>query len=210
MTTSVNQPRPVAEALRPDLRAVASLIPAGAGALDLGCGDGALLEYLRGAKGVRGRGIELSESGVLTCVRRGLSVRQGNLQEGLADYPDQSIDVVILSQTLLFLSDPIHILNEMVRVGRQAVVSFPNWGYWRSRLGLLTGGRIPEAPDYPQAWYDAPRWQAFTIADFLALCGREGYVIERQVFLSGERTITVWPNLRARTAIFALSRKLPG
>lgn len=118
----------------------------GARALDLGCGDGALLEYLKLVKGVQGRGIERSEAGVLACVRRGLSVRQGNLQEGLADYPDKNFDVVILSQTIQYLNDPAMILGEMLRVGRLAVVSFPNWGYWRSRLQLLAGGGFRPRP----------------------------------------------------------------
>ena len=135
------QPSPVAvvtpPALRPDLAAIVELIPAGSKVLDLGCGDGELLAYLIHAKQVKGRGIELSEQGVLTCVRRGLSVRQGNLNEGLADYPEHSFDYVVLSQTLPFLSDAKKILLEMLRVGQRAVVSFPNWGYWRCRLELL-------------------------------------------------------------------------
>src|SRR5690606_40009881 len=112
--------------LRPDLAVIAGMVPNAARVLDLGCGEGELLEYLKLHKDVRGRGIERSEAGVLACVRRGLSVRQGNLQEGLADYPDQNFDVVILSQTLQFLNDPPMILDEMLRVGRLAVVSFPN------------------------------------------------------------------------------------
>jgi methionine biosynthesis protein MetW len=192
--------------LRPDLRAVASMVPNGARALDLGCGDGALLEYLNRAKGVRGRGIEQSEAGVLACVRRGLSVRQGNLQEGLADYPDDSLDCVILSQTLQFLDDPAAVLLEMTRVGRRAIVSFPNWGYWRCRLALLWNGRMPPAPDYPQPWHDAPVWQVLTAADFRDLCRRRGFTIRQSVCLNGERTIRRLPNLRARTAIFALER----
>jgi methionine biosynthesis protein MetW len=193
--------------LRPDLRAVAAMVPNGARALDLGCGDGALLEYLKREKGVRGRGIEQSEAGVLACVRRGLSVRQGYLQEGLADYPDDSLDCVILSQTLQFLDDPAAVLNEMVRVGRRAVVSLPNWGYWRGRLELLWNGRIPQAPDYPQPWHDAPRWQALTVADFRDLCRRQGFFIREAVYLAGERTIRRLPNLRAKTAVFALERQ---
>lgn len=192
--------------LRPDLRAVAAMVPDGAWALDLGCGDGALLEYLNRAKGVRGRGIEQSEAGVLACVRRGLSVRQGNLQEGLADHPDDSLDCVILSQTIQFLDDPAAVLTEMTRVGRRAIVSFPNWGYWRCRLELLWSGRMPPAPDYPQPWHDAPVWQALTAADFRDLCRRRGFTIRQAVYLNGERTIRRLPNLRARTAIFALER----
>ncbi len=186
---------------------MAGMVPAGARVLDLGCGDGALLEHLKIDKGVQGRGIERSEAGVLACVRRGLSVRQGNLQEGLADYPDKNFDVVILSQTLQFLNDPMMILGEMLRVGRLAVVSFPNWGYWRSRLHLLAGGRFPPAPDYPQAWHDSTRVQALTAADFLRFCRDRDITIRQASYLSRESHITRWPNLRARTAIFSLERQ---
>lgn len=196
----------LAQHLRPDLRAVAGLVPAGSRALDLGCGDGELLAYLQAEKGVRGRGIELSEAGVLACVRRGLSVRQGNLQEGLADYPDQSFDCVILAQTLQYLDDPRMILGEMLRVGRRAVVSFPNWGYWRCRAELLLRGRVPDAPDLPQAWYDTPRWQALTAADFLAFCHEQRIAVREAIYIADGREIHRLRNLRARTAVFALER----
>lgn len=194
------------EALRSDLRAIAGLVPAESRVLDLGCGDGALLAHLSRHKGVRGRGIEISEAGVLACVRRGLSVRQGNLQEGLADYPDASFDIVVLSQTLPYLDDPAWVLNEMLRVGQQAVVSFPNWAYWQSRLSFLLRGRMPEAPDYPEPWHTAPRWQALTIADFRRFATRQGYTIRDEVYLSGTRSWSVAPNWLARTAVFLLAR----
>jgi methionine biosynthesis protein MetW len=193
--------------LRPDLQAVAAMVPAGASALDLGCGDGALLDYLKREKAVRGRGIERSEAGVLACVRRGLSVRQGNLQEGLADYPDGSFDCVILSQTLQFLDDPLMVLNEMLRVGRLAVVSFPNWGYWRCRVELLSRGRMPQAPDFPQPWHDIPRWQALTAVDFLDLCRRCAFDVREAAYLCGKRAVHALPNLRAKTAVFTLERQ---
>lgn len=192
--------------LRPDLLAIAGLVPDAARALDLGCGDGALLDYLKREKGVRGRGIELSEAGVLACVRRGLSVRQGNLQEGLADYPDGSFDCVIVAQTLQYLDDPVMILSEVLRVGRRAIVSFPNWGYWRCRAELLVGGRMPQAPDLPQPWHDTPRWQALTTVDFVALCRRQGILIHDAIYLNGARRVSKWPNARARTAVFALEQ----
>lgn len=195
------------QSLRPDLREVAGLVSPEARALDLGCGDGALLEYLKREKRVRGRGIELSEEGVLACVRRGLSVRQGNLQEGLADYPDKSFDCVILSQTLQYLDDPVMILSEMLRVGRLAIVSFPNWGYWRCRFELLYGGHLPNAPDLPQAWYEIPRWQALTAADFLDLCRKQGFAVRQAIYLNGQSKIAIAPNLRARTAVFALENQ---
>ena len=190
--------------LRPDLQAIAEMVPLRSKVLDLGCGSGELLAHLIQSKQVMGRGIEISEDGVLACVRRGLSVRQGNLQEGLADYPDQSFDVVIMSQTLRYLDDPGMILGEMLRVGQQAIVSFPNWGYWRSRLYFLLRGRIPQAPDQPQTWYEAPRWQAFTVTDFTDFCRGRGFRIREQVYLSGKRRGHWFSNVLARTAVFAL------
>ncbi len=194
------------ETLRPDLAAVAQLIPDGIKVLDLGCGDGELLEYLIRHKKVKGRGIELSEQGVLSCVRRGLSVRQGNLNEGLADYPDRSFDYVVLSQTLPFLSDARRNLLEMLRVGNRAVVSFPNWGHWRCRLELLLTGRMPEPPGLPQPWYEAPRWQAFTVTDFARFCRLIDVRVVEAVYLSNGRRIDVnrGKNLLTTTAVFAL------
>lgn len=192
--------------MRPDLQVIAGFIPASTRVLDLGCGDGELLEHLVTAKGVKGRGIELSEAGVLACVRRGLSVRQGNLEEGLGDYPDQSFDYVILSQTLPFLDDPEMILAEMLRVGRRGVVSFPNWGYWRCRLELLLTGRIPNAPDLPQAWCDKPRWQALTITDFGRFCRSRSIAITRQAYLANGRQVKIIKvtNLMSTTGVFLL------
>lgn len=193
--------------LRPDLQTIASLIPAQSKVLDLGCGDGQLLDYLVKQKKVRGRGIEISEANVLACVRRGLSVRQANLQEGLVDYPAGSFDYVILSQTLPFLDDPAMILHEMLRVGQRAVVSFPNWGYWRCRWYLLSTGRMPQAPDLPQAWHSVPRWQAFSITDFARFCRQTDIQITQQVYLAHGRRLTVrqFKNLLSTTAVFALS-----
>ena len=198
-------------ALRPDLQIIADFIPAGARVLDLGCGDGALLDFMVRQKGAIGRGIELSEAGVLACVRRGLSARQGNLQVGLGDYPDRSFQYVALAQTLPFLDDPAMILAEMLRVGERAVVSFPNWGYWRCRWELLVTGRIPLAPDLPQPWHVAPRWQAFSITDFAHFCRENGITISRQAYLAHGRRVRIFKatNLLATTAIFELERAQP-
>lgn len=195
--------------LRPDLHAIANLVPARAKVLDLGCGDGELLAYLVAQKGVEGRGIELGEADVLACVGRGLSVRQGNLEEGLADYPASSFDYVILSQTLPFLDAPQMILTEMLRVGRRAIISFPNWGYWRCRWQLLWTGCMPPAPDLPQAWYVQPRWQALTVADFLALCRQSGMALIQEVYLAHSRIApqSAWlKNWLATTAVFVLGK----
>jgi len=142
------------------------------------------------------------------CVHRGLSVRQGNLEEGLADYPDGRFDYVVLSQTLPFLDNPAFILREMLRVGRHAIVSFPNWGYWRCRLELLITGRIPQAPDLPKSWWQAPRWQAFTITDFANFTRQHGIRITRQVYLANGHVSAIrkFKNLMATTAVFQLER----
>jgi methionine biosynthesis protein MetW len=197
---------PSIEELRPDLLAIVELLPSQIRVLDLGCGDGLLLAYLAHSKQIVGRGVEISEEGVLTCVRRGLSVRQGNLQEGLADYPDKSFDYVILSQTLRYLNDPQMILSEMLRVGHRAIVSFSNWGYWRSRLQLLLSGRIPMAPDHNQPWDEPPRWQAFTITDFTDFCQKNGFLIRKEVFISGHRRGNLFSNLLAKSAVFELEK----
>lgn len=192
--------------LRDDLAAIAELIQPGERVLDLGCGDGALLRYLVDTRQVVGRGIELSEAGVLASMRRGLSVRQGNLHEGLGDYPDGSFNTVILSQTIPYLNDLTFIFKEMMRVGRRAIVSFPNWGYWRCRLELLLTGRAPVAEDLPQPWYTVPRARLLTIQDFEEFCEQQGIQIASQVFLKGDQKIATSRdrNWRATTAIYEL------
>jgi len=192
--------------LRPDLQAVAALIRPKEKVLDLGCGDGALLFFLQSEKGVIARGVELHEAGVLACVQRGLSVRQGNLHEGLSDYPEKSFDAVILSHTLPYLNDPAGTLREMLRVGRRAIVSFPNLGYWRCRLELLILGRMPIPPELPNPWEAGPRPRPMTLYDFEFLCTRQGIPIEQTLYLHhGKRIRPRWgQNLRSTAAIFVL------
>jgi methionine biosynthesis protein MetW len=194
--------------IRNDLRAIADMIQSREKVLDLGCGDGTLLRYLIDARQITGRGIELSEQGVLACVGKGLSVRQGNLDEGLGDYPERAFDTIILSQTLPYLDDPSFIICEMLRVGRRAIVSFANWGHWRCRLELMVTGRIPMAPGLPQPWHTSPRARPLTARDFASFCKREGIGIRREIYL-GElhqrlRVAQLGKNLRATIAIFEL------
>ncbi len=191
---------------RPDLTAIAELVTEGSRVLDLGCGTGDLLAYLIEAKSVRGTGIELHEEAVMDCVGKGLTVVQGNLNDGLEDYPDQSVDYVILSQTLHYLNRPVRVLQEMMRVGRQVVVSLPNWGHWRARLDLVLKGRMPEAPILPEPWHGARRWQAVTIADFLEFCLIERIQVVDSVFLAGPRAVKnpATAKWRATTGVFVL------
>ena len=191
---------------RADLLAIAELIQQGEKVLDLGCGDGTLLRYLKDRYGITGRGVELREADVLACVRRGISVRQGNLHEGLGDYPDGSFDTVILSQTIPYLNDPAFITWEMLRVGARAIISIPNWGYWRCRLSLLLTGRMPIVPALPQVWDEAPRARPLTIQDFEDFCEVQKFRINRQIYLNGSRRLTgrFDKNLRATVAVFEL------
>ncbi len=193
--------------LRADLLAIAELIEPGERVLDLGCGDGTLLRYLIDRYQVTGRGVELTEEGVLNCVHKGLSVRQGNLHEGLDDYPDQSFQTVILSQTLPYINDPVFVIKEMLRVGSRAIISFPNWGHWRCRLSLLLTGHAPRTPDLPQPWDQPPRARPLTVRDFGDFCRQNEIRVEAQIYLQGARRIPNRrdKNLRATTAIFELS-----
>ncbi|HEX7967931.1 MAG TPA: methionine biosynthesis protein MetW [Stellaceae bacterium] len=169
--------------LRGDLRLVAGMVETGARVLDVGCGDGELLAFLAQHKRVDGRGMELSQSGVNACVRHGLSVIQGDADHDLQDYPSDAFDYVVLSQTLQAVRQPRRVVEHLVRIGRRAIVSFPNFGHWRIRLRLLAHGRMPVTPVLNHPWYDTPNIHLCTILDFVALCEELGIVIERSVTL---------------------------
>ncbi|HUJ97323.1 MAG TPA: methionine biosynthesis protein MetW [Stellaceae bacterium] len=201
--------------LRGDLRLVADMIEPGSRVLDIGCGEGELLAYLAEAKGVDGRGMELSQSGVNAGVRHGLSVIQGDADHDLQDYPSDAFDYVVLSQTLQATRQPRSVIAHLVRIGRRAVVSFPNFGHWRIRLNLLVNGRMPVTPVLTHAWYETPNIHLCTILDFIALCEELGVVIERSVTLDRNglpyrlNPRGALANLMAEQALFLLRRAAP-
>ena len=202
---------PPSSRIRVDLRVIADLVDEGARVLDIGCADGALLDYLCRYKRVDGRGIELSNEGVNECVRHGLSVIQGDADTDLIDYPDAAFDYVILSQTLQATRDPRGVLENLVRIGRRAIVSFPNFGYWRHRWHLISRGRMPVNETLPNRWYDTPNIHLCTIEDFLTLCAEMDVTVDLALSLDGRgrakamRSLRL-ANLMGEQGLFMLSR----
>lgn len=197
---------------RVDLALIAEMIAPNARVLDVGCGDGQLLALLARTKNVDGRGIELSQEGVNACVTRGLSVIQGDADTDLRDYPDDAFDYVILSQTIQATRNPREVLLQMKRIGRRAVISFPNFGNWRVRLQLLWSGRMPVTRSLGHAWYDTPNIHLCTVRDFVALCEEAGFRIDDAMSVTGNRARRVGrpgtlDNLIAEDAVLLLSRK---
>jgi methionine biosynthesis protein MetW len=199
---------------RIDLVVVADMVAPGARVLDVGCGDGELLRLLAETRGVDGRGIEISREGVNYCVAKGLAVIQGDADVDLADYPDDAFDYVILSQTLQATRRPRWVLEQMLRIGRYAIVSFPNFGHWRIRLQLLRRGRMPVTENLSQSWYETPNIHFCTIRDFVELVRELNAKMERAVALNGRgrpvRLHAPWWfwNMFGEQAVFLLSRRV--
>ena len=197
---------------RVDLRVIADLIRPGSRVLDVGSGDGELLDLLAREKQVDGRGLEISQRGVNECVARGLSVIQGDADRDLSYYPDKGFDYVVLSQTLQATRNPKHVLQELLRIGERAIVSFPNFGHWRVRCSLMFRGRMPVTKDLPYSWYDTPNIHFCTIRDFVALCEEVGATVESAQALdgNGEKIGLSMPwwfwNFFGQQAIFLLHR----
>ncbi len=206
------RPQTESAASRSDYDRILALIPEGARVLDLGCGNGRLLQRLTLEKHVDGCGIELEEENVIRCVEQGLSVYQGDADEGLSEYPDHAFDFVILNQTLQVLGRPREVLHEILRVGRYAVVGFPNFGHWSVRLSLLLRGRMPKVSGLPHEWYETPNVHLCTVLDFVDLCRRDDIVVLHEEYLFGERWKPLSDgggraNLLARSGLFVISRR---
>ena len=201
------KPQPFVRELlgRSDYRIISEIVEPKTRVLDLGCGDGELLEWLAENKDVDARGVEISGAKVQRAIARGVSVYQGDIDQGLADYPDSAFDYVILSQTLQETYRPRKVLREMLRVGRRVIVAFPNYGHWRVRLSLLFSGRAPKTDRFPHHWYESPNIHFLTVHDFEDLAALEGLMVERRYFLSGSRTMTLLPNLLAEVAVYLVS-----
>ena len=196
--------------MRFDLNLAAEWIAPGSRVLDLGCGDGSLLEYLRDTLRVDGLGVEIDDAPIRQCLQKGLNVVEQDLNRGLANFRDDSFDVVVMAQALQTLRSPHRVIDEMLRVGRQCIVTFPNFGYWRSRVYLGWRGRMPVSKFLPYTWYDTPNIHFCTVADFEDLCrDRNIRVLHRTVVNADDRESLIascFPNLFGVTAVYHISK----
>jgi methionine biosynthesis protein MetW len=191
---------------RYDFELISRWIPEGSRVLDLGCGDGVLLAGLAATKDTKGYGIEIDDANVLASVKNGVNVVQTDIESGLANFEDSSFDFVILSQTLQAMRNAESVINEMLRVGREGIVTFPNFGYWRHRLDILQG-HMPVSKSLPYSWYDTPNIHLCTVKDFEDLCTKVGAEILDERVIHGGRTITLLPNLLGSLGVFRFRRK---
>ena len=190
---------------RPDFAAIAAWIPEGATVLDLGCGDGSLLRYLKETRAVRGYGVEISDSGIVSCIGNGVNVIQNDLDSGLADFESNSFDYVMLSQTLQATRHTEALIQEMLRVGREGIVSFPNFGYWKNRVNVLRGN-MPVSRELPYQWYDTPNVHLCTLHDFENFCRDQRVTILERRVMTGGNEVHVLPNLFGSTAVYRFKR----
>ena len=196
--------------MRPELELISAWIRPKARVLDLGCGDGALLAHLRDHRQVTGYGLEIDADNVLRCIEAGVNVIQADLEAGLADFRDTSFDYVLMTQTLQAVRQTESLLDEMLRVGRQGIVTFPNFGFWRFRTQIALRGRMPVGKTLPYQWYDTPNIHLFTLRDFERLCHAKRIDILQRMVLDHDhrpwRHWRLWPNLLGEIALYRLSR----
>ena len=191
---------------RSDYAIISDIIEANTCVLDLGCGEGELLAWLSEKKRVDARGVEIAGDKVRQAITRGVSVFHSDIEEALADLPDQAFDYVILSQTLQETRQPLKVLKEMLRVGKHAIVAFPNFGHWRVRVAHLMTGRAPKTKLFPHDWFNSPNIHFFTIDDFEDLVQSQKWTIERRIFVRGSRRVSNLPNLLAEVAVFLVRK----
>jgi methionine biosynthesis protein MetW len=190
---------------RPDYAAIAGWVSMGSSVLDLGCGDGSLLRYLRDSRSTAGYGVEIDDDRVLACVKSGVNVIQGDLERGLSEFESRSFDYVVLSQTLQAVKNSERIIRDMLRVGREGIVTFPNFGYWKNRWQVITG-HMPVSDNLPYQWFDTPNVHLCTIADFERFCAGHGVkILERKVLTRG-KPVSVLPNLLGSLAVYRFQR----
>ncbi len=190
---------------RPDFAAIAAWIPKGASVLDLGCGDGSLLRYLKETRAVCGYGVEISDMDIVSCIANGVNVIQNDLDAGLSDFESNAFDFVILSQTLQATRHTEALIQEMLRVGREGIVSFPNFGYWRTRLDVLMGN-MPVSRELPYQWYDTPNVHLCTLKDFDSFCQTYCVSITERRVMTGGAEVSLLPNLLGSTAVYRFQR----
>jgi methionine biosynthesis protein MetW len=191
---------------RADFEAIAQWVRPGARVLDLGCGDGSLLHFLKDKREASGYGIEIDDAKLLASVRNGVNVLQSDLETGLSGFESGSFDYVILSQTLQAVRHTEQIIREMLRVGREGIVTFPNFGYWGHRLQVCLGGHMPVSRSLPYQWYNTPNVHLFTLLDFENFCAEHGVRILERAVMDRGRIVTIWPNLRGSLAVYRFDK----
>ncbi len=192
--------------IRLDHKAILGMVKDGASVLDLGCGEGDLLYLLEKEKKVRGQGIEFSEQAIYSCVEKGLSVHHGDIDSGLSEYADGSFDYVILNESLQQVWKPSIVLDEALRVGRKAIVGFPNFAYYPVRLQVFFGGITPVTPSLPYMWYNTPNVHFISIKDFREYCEKRDFSVLESLFIRKDKAVRILPNLFADTAIFMITK----